>query len=244
MYCRNCGRKLEEDSIFCSACGVKVEGRENQVGDVNSNSGVQTNQVEQETQSVQPNKPKKKKKRILLIILVILGILLFVLNRISKYIPKYYYGDGYTLEYSGDWSLVETTTWLKLLENDRYDLYFTPAGNNSLSDVTNSLRCNFNDANCQKRIYDMLYSSWDDGMKERDMIVSSGSNGFSLLKDDIYYAYFDYGKSSFNRNGRLFALVSIDEDIIISFMFEFRSGDIKGNDDAILSLLKTIDIDD
>ena len=131
-----------------------------------------------------------------------------------------------------------------MLENEGYDLYFTPAGNNTLSDVTNSLRCSFSDVNCQKKIYDMLYSSWDDGMDERDMELIGGSNGFKLLKDDIYYAYFDYGKSSFTRNGRLFALVSSEDDLIISSMFEFRTGDINGNDEAILNLLKTIEIED
>ena len=41
MYCKNCGKTLNQGELFCSNCGAKVENENNIVGDNNFNQNQQ-----------------------------------------------------------------------------------------------------------------------------------------------------------------------------------------------------------
>ena len=57
MYCRNCGKKLDEDDLFCSACGTKVinEVLENEKGTENEEE-IQTEDIVQEDVNITDEK--------------------------------------------------------------------------------------------------------------------------------------------------------------------------------------------
>ena len=73
------------------------------------------------------------------------------------------------------------------------------------------------------------------------MRIYSGSNGFSLLTDNTYYATMDYGVKSNKINGKMYLIINTDNNIVISLMSNISS-DFNKNSDRILDILKTINI--
>ena len=73
------------------------------------------------------------------------------------------------------------------------------------------------------------------------MSIYSGSNGFSLLTDNTYYATMDYGVKSNKINGKMYLIINTDNNIVISLMSNISS-DFNKNSDRILDILKTINI--
>ena len=81
-------------------------------------------------------------------------------------------------------------------------------------------------------------------MLSKNLHLYKDSNLFNHLKDDIYYAKYDYGTSESNLTGNNYLIISKSKDVILSFMSNAKSKKLKLLDDEIIKLLKNIKIDD
>ena len=67
MYCKYCGNKLDDNALFCSNCGKKIEGRETEEKpvseEVKTNDSVTEHKAEDETLSVQNQEEELPEKK-------------------------------------------------------------------------------------------------------------------------------------------------------------------------------------
>lgn len=211
----------------------------------------------------------KSKQKILGIILNILGIItpiiIFILgivfgvigafnyfsNYESDFDYDYSYGEGYEKTFENDdfsltyntsnWKPVVLQSGQDALQND--DLYLSPIGSSALSSAEKEYNCKWDSYSCKTTIYQGFYNYWDGNVGSISMNLYGGSNSFTLLKDDIYYATMDYGTSSSNIKGKMYLVISDEKNIILSFMSNMSYSSYS-NDEKILELLKTITIND
>lgn len=193
----------------------------------------------------------KSKNRIIGIILNISSIIIafvifligvFILNSSGK--TQKYYGSGYELEYNRDWTITELSGGQEALEYKYQNSYFIPIGKSTLTEYTNNLNCDFDENECRKSLYNIFYDNWNTDMLSKNLHLYKDSNLFKHLKDDIYYAKYDYGTSESNLTGNNYLIISKSKDVILSFMSNAKSKKLKLLDDEIIKLLKNIKIDD
>lgn len=104
--------------------------------------------------------------------------------------------------------------------------------------------CDFEESECKKQLYGEFYDYWREDLNKSSLNIYKDNYSFNLLKDDIYYASYSYGESSTDLEGRIYLLVSKDKDVILSFIVRCNdSKNIDKMDDAVLKLLKTIEIE-
>lgn len=246
-----------------------IDGQINNINTYQTDTPIQTqansdNIVEQSSnQQIPPelsnqnlnNKPKKKKIG-LLICIIFLALIMIVGGVISvTLIPnkstknssqtvsttKVFYGKGYELEYDSNWSkstASNSSTGEKeeiLMYKDK-EAYLIPIGVSSLSELTNKYNVDFTTEQGQKTIYNTFYSYWNSDATRK---IYNGSNGFNILKDNIYYATMDYGTSASNIEGKHYLIISNDNNIVISFRSNIN-GELNKNSERILKLLKAI----
>lgn len=202
------------------------------------------------------NSPKKKKKTwvILLIIfgslfllglLVIIGfIILFSFFNKKMENNKIFKGEGYTLEYDNNWK----TTWIKTTsgaskEGLSYkkieDVRVVPIGTSKLDELN---YCDFDLSSCKKNIYDKFYTYINSSMSSSSLYLYKDSKDFTLLKDDIYIASYDYGKSQSSLRGKEYLLISKDKNVILSFMSNSTTN-LDQLNEIVTELFKTIKIE-
>lgn len=193
----------------------------------------------------------KSKNRIIGIILNISSIIIafvifligvFILNSFGK--TQKYYGSGYELEYNRDWTITELSGGQEALEYKYQNSYFIPIGKSTLTEYTNNLNCDFDESGCRESLYNIFYDNWNTDMLSKNLHLYKDSNLFNHLKDDIYYAKYDYGTSESNLTGNNYLIISKSKDVILSFMSNAKSKKLKLLDDEIIKLLKNIKIDD
>lgn len=193
----------------------------------------------------------KSKNRIIGIILNISSIIIafvifligvFILNSSGK--KQKYYGSGYELEYNRDWTITELSGGQEALEYKYQNSYFIPIGKSTLTEYTNNLNCDFDESGCRESLYNIFYDNWNTDMLSKNLHLYKDSNLFNHLKDDIYYAKYDYGTSESNLTGNNYLIISKSKDVILSFMSNAKSKKLKLLDDEIIKLLKNIKIDD
>ncbi len=193
----------------------------------------------------------KSKNRIIGIILNISSIIIafvifligvFILNSSGK--TQKYYGSGYELEYNRDWTITELSGGQEALEYKYQNSYFIPIGKSTLTEYTNNLNCDFDESECRESLYNIFYDNWNADMLSKNLHLYKDSNLFNHLKDDIYYAKYDYGTSESNLTGNNYLIISKSKDVILSFMSNAKSKKLKLLDDEIIKLLKNIKIDD
>ncbi len=105
MYCKKCGKQLENDAIFCSSCGTKTNSAtedkalflEQTLDDYEAHTDVQK---EENTCGLNVNGKKRTKTKIIISCVIILSIVLSILiPTIIKYsrvndVPNYYFDFG------------------------------------------------------------------------------------------------------------------------------------------------------
>lgn len=174
-------------------------------------------------------------------VMIAISLLLGKLNSIVSSGNNVFYAEGYSLTYDSNWSkrTLKTTTG-----EEEYDLMYKnkdiilfPVGDSALSSFEEEYNFDFKTDSGKKKLYDIFYSYWN----SETFNVYSGSDGFSTLTDDIYYATMDYTSSKYNQEGQLYLIVDMDSNIVISLR-SIINNNFDGYDDIILKVLKTISI--
>ena len=191
---------------------------------------------------------KKSKGSKVPIIMAIIGIIfalfifmpIFIGANLNK--GNTFYAEGYSLKYGAGWSktsitnaLNENKDALAYLYNEAYLL---PIGTSSLSEYEEQYSFDFSTDTGKQKLYDEFYSYWNNGTTN----LYGGSNGFSILTGNIYYATMDYGLSTEQIKGKMYLLVSKENNIIISLMSN-TSKDLDKTNERVLEIIKTINID-
>lgn len=149
----------------------------------------------------------------------------------------YYYGDGYSLEHDKNWSVVTLSNDREALKYKNERSFLTPVGSSPLS----GSKSNFDTTSEQEELYQTFYVLWNNDVNNSTINIYGGSNGFSKLTDDIYYATYTYGVSATQIKGKYILLVSPEKNVILSFMTN-SSENVEENDKRALELLKNINI--
>lgn len=144
-----------------------------------------------------------------------------------------YYGDGYELKYNNKWMIGSFSGDKEALKRKTENSFMVPVGTSELY----SFGYNFETEAEKKEVYDKLCSKWS-----TSVVLSNGSDGFSTLSGDIYYATVDYGASLDKISGKFYILVSKEDDIILTFMLNAKAEDINKNNEEVLEMLKEIKI--
>lgn len=170
-------------------------------------------------------------------IILVFGIILFTAP--SNYNARYR-GEGYTLTYdSSDWSKVTLTGGQEALAYNSEESYFAPIGQSALSDYP----CDFATTSCQTKIYNEFYDYWSSSLKVNSLYLYKDSNKFNLLKDDIYYATYNYGKSASDLRGKYYLVISKEKNVILSFMTNADEENVDELSEEVLELLQDIEIE-
>lgn len=87
MFCPNCGKQIDDDSVFCEFCGSKIEPLEQtpNVNPVNNITGINQTVI---PQPVQPKAPMSKKTKMSIIIGVACAVAVIVAFVIYSVVPK------------------------------------------------------------------------------------------------------------------------------------------------------------
>lgn len=185
----------------------------------------------------------KNKVTIAGIVLNIIGLILttmFIVFAIMLPSNKIYYGDGYSLEYDRDWSITTLSGGQEAFQYRNEELFLAPIGNSALSDSTSD----FDTPSGQKELYQVFYDYWNSESSFGNTVkVFNGSNGFSKLTDDIYYATYTYGVSATHIRGKYILLVSPEKNAALSFLTN-SSENVEYNDEKAFELLKKININE
>ena len=196
------------------------------------------------------SKDKSKKKTIgiilnissMVIAIIVLIIGSFTLNLSDK--TSTYYGSGYELKYDKNWIITELSSGQEALRYKRQNSYLIPIGKSTLTQYTNNLNCDFDESSCKERLYDKFYDYWSTNMPSNSLYLYKETNLFMPLKDDVYYATYDYGTSKDNITGKNYLIVSKEKDIILSFMSNAEAKNVKMLDKKIIKLFEQININD
>ena len=189
---------------------------------------------------VEENKNGKKIAGIVLnSVAIILSIFTIItVSFITK--EKKFNGDGYKLTYNINWGKGTVSDKDALIYYTDNKSYFLPLGRSPILGYS----CDFEESECKKQLYGEFYDYWQEDLNKSSLNIYKDNYSFSLLKDDIYYASYSYGESSTDLEGRIYLLVSKDKDVILSFIVRCNdSKNIDKMDDAVLKLLKTIEIE-
>ena len=187
----------------------------------------------------EPKSGKGKAGKILSIIGLVLSCLAFIGGYVLKGFSQTYSGDGFELKYNYNWRVGNLQGGQEALINDANNSYLIPIGSSSLSQHSSY---NFDTDAGKKSIYDEFYRMWQSSMSSQSMTLASGSEGFGVLKGNIYYATIDYGKSTDNLNGRYYILISKEDNIVLSFMTNSKPENFNKNNSETLKMLKGIKI--
>ena len=167
-------------------------------------------------------------------------------NKVANNIDSYtntFYGNGFSLKYDSSWSKTSLTNTngesADALMYGYEGAYLLPIGQSSLSEFESQYNLDFDTNDGKDKLYSEFYSYWNTNLNGTSLY--GGSDGFSILVDDIYYATMDYGTSSSNITGRMYLVISPENNSILSFMSNM-SKNFESNSEKVLEILKTIEI--
>ena len=150
-----------------------------------------------------------------------------------------YHGDGYELKYDRSWEVVELLGGQMALSQTSIDSHIAPVGTSNF----HGEGYDFGTLDGKKEIYDVFLDVATYSNPNPSSISFYGNNdGFTLLKDDIYYATIDYGVSKDKINGQYYILISEEKDIVLTFMSNSNLKHFDSFKKNILKLLKGIEI--
>ena len=207
----------------------------------------QQNVVEQ---VIEEAKPKRKNNIWISIILGIIGILLLLMfaltnqkkdEKTKDVNTAKFYGDGFSISYSSTWKTSKMDGDITALKYNQEKTYFIPIGQSNLLDT---IDCDFEKQACRKNTYKEFYDYWKEDMAP-DFIVSEDSS-FVHLKEDIYYATYNYSeKETETLIGKFYLIVSKSKNSVLSFQSQVeKPSSIANINPEIVEILKTIDIED
>lgn len=165
---------------------------------------------------------------------ILVGICVLAVNS-SGSNTETYYGDGYTLEYNSKWSVVTMDGGQEGLQYKSQDSYFVPIGKSALSDYEGD----FEFSTVQSNMYGEFYDYWSEELNDKSLYLYEDEE-FDLLKDDIYYATYNYGKSEDDLRGKYYLVVSTYDNAVLSFMTNTCDDKVEKMDDLALELLESI----
>lgn len=168
---------------------------------------------------------------------LVLTVLFIIVATLLLSDSAYYYGDGYSLKYDKNWSIVTLSNGQEALKYKNESSFLIPVGKSPLSGSIS----NFDTTSGQKELYQIFYDLWNNDVNNSTINIYSGSNGFSKLTDDIYYATYTYGVSATQIKGKYILLVSPEKNAILSFMTN-ASENVEENDKRAIESLKNINI--
>lgn len=170
--------------------------------------------------------------------LVLTGLFIAIATLLPGSNTNTYYGDGYSLEYDKNWTITNLSSGKEAFQYQNEKSFLAPIGKSALSDSAS----NFDTLSGQKKLYQEFYDYWNNESSNSSTLkIFDGSNGFSELTDDIYYATYTYGVSDVNIRGKYILLVSTEKNAVLSFMTN-SSENVEDNDRKALELLKNINI--
>lgn len=147
-FCKNCGKELAEDAIFCDGCGTKVEQEAQPIEEITPES---ESQIEEETveqpENVALEQPEKKPKKslkeiftkkviaIIAALVVVLGVAgglvanAVKMNKYEELLEKAYTEICETADYAESYSTLQSKVWRNCImedsstETDKYTKY-------------------------------------------------------------------------------------------------------------------------
>ncbi len=149
-----------------------------------------------------------------------------------------YNTDNFALPLNKSWSKVkvEPNDIESLMYKDN-ELYLIPVGVESLEDVENKLACNYENVDCQKKLYDNFYNYWNNNEDINQLL--DGEEKFNKLKYDADYITINYGETPDTVNGKLYLIVSDFNNMVICFISKSDHYD-NSYDYVVIDLLKNI----
>jgi hypothetical protein len=98
MFCKNCGKEIQDDSLFCPECGAKIGEAPEQVEKVQSQPVSDKPVVTEEVEKVVAKKPKKTGK-VIAIITVAIVLVAAIIVGVFAFVPGInIFGKGYEKE--------------------------------------------------------------------------------------------------------------------------------------------------
>lgn len=170
--------------------------------------------------------------------IVILIFAIVVLN-VANLETNTFYGDGYTLTYNYNWEEVTLEGGQAALEYNSQEAYFAPVGKSAVSDFP----CDFATTSCQTSLYNEFHEFWNDSLEDSSLYLYKDSYGFSVLKEDLYIATYDYGKTVHDLRGKYYLVVSKEKDVILSFMTNSDTDEVEELHDEVLKLFEEIEVE-
>jgi len=195
---------------------------------------------------VEKNKSSKKTAGIILnIVALVLPIIILIVGGLSLIDDfsgdktKTFYGDWYQLTYDNDWVSGTVSEKKALSYSEATNSYFLPIGKSALSEFS----CDFEDSTCKTKLYNEFYDMWSKSLNQNSLYLYKDSYSFNLLKDDVYYGSYNYGKSSTDLRGKYYLLVSKEKNVVLSFMTNSNAADVEDISEEVLELFRTIEIE-
>ena len=244
--CIRCGASINDNDYVCSYCRQPQQPMQ---GGYNNPYNTPYNN---------PNKNNKKGIviaiicSILLIALLIIVLLLinnkkenneesgnnfYNTNTIIDNSTHTYGNDIYQITYDRSWSekylrVGNESVKSLVYKDNKLGLY--PIGESNLNETAS---VPFSTNAGKKQLYDDFYEYWS----ESDGDIQSGSDGFTKIGDDLYYAYVNFGNSQNDILGQSFIIVSELNNLVLTFQAQCSSnysqyGELAAN------LIKTIKI--
>lgn len=155
-----------------------------------------------------------------------------------------YSGDGYTLNYDSKWrATTESETYEDALEYKNQKDYLVPIDVTTFSDIDEFKDLDISTKEGRNKIYSDFSEYWIEDQEDEDTIVKEGSQ-FKLLKDDIYYATFEYENVENDMTGHYILMISKKSNVFITMATICSTEDLDDFMDEVIKILKTIEIDE
>lgn len=203
--------------------------------------------IEEEIEAIEKS-TKSIKRRIIVVFLVVLAIwfglsLLLVSLRNEEAVSsknKIFYGTNFTLKYDENWKVANMADGKEALKYLPLPAYLEPIGQSKLNET---VECNFTKSSCRKKTYDEFYKYWKEDIEET--MTLSKDSPFTKLKEDIYYASYNYTVNSTGElKGKYYLIISDDKNIVLSFVSSAEESSLGTIHQKIVELFKNIQLRD
>ena len=155
-----------------------------------------------------------------------------------------YSGDGYTLNYDSKWrATTESETYEDALEYKNQRDYLVPIDVTTFSDIEEFKDLDISTKEGRNKIYSDFSEYWIEDSEDEDTIVKEESQ-FKLLKDDIYYATFEYENVENDMTGHYILMISKKSNVFITMATICSTEDLDDFMEEVIKILKTIEIDE
>ena len=152
---------------------------------------------------------------------------------------KTFQGDGFTLIYSGYLWEVQTAK-----DHNDKDISFLTYILDETELICSGKSSMFGSSLSTKEKSEAMHKEWYDWVAQavtEDTYISEETNGFEILKDDIFYAAFGWRrKENDELINKVYVIVSEKEDIVVSFVARLGDFTKYGPDIPIMPILRSI----